>query len=409
MRPRSFGLLILTGLLLIRIWDPIPVKSLRLQVFDYYQKIQPRISTNSQTIVVDLDEASLAQYGQWPWPRTMMAQLLTKLFNSGVRAVAFDIIFAEHDRMSPGRIADDLIGLDTQMRNQLRSLPDNDEIFADTLTQTPVVVSQGALSNGSLINQDLPLRKPPIAEIGGNPRPHLLSYLGILRNIPKLEAAAAGHGIITINPETDGVVRRIPALVRIKKDVLPTLSLELLRVALGQSVYSVNTDFAGVRSVGISDIQIPTDKTGRIWIHFAKLNPERYVSAKHLLNGTVSPQKLADKLVLIGSSALGLGDNKATPIDESLPGVEIHAQILDMIEDQSFLTRPNFALAQELIILLLLGLFIIFLVPFFGAVQTLFLGACIAAGMVATSWYWYVAFGVLIDVSYGAVGILVTV
>ncbi len=405
MRPRSMGLVILAGLLLIRIWDPIPVQSLRLQVFDYYQKIHPRVTQSSQVLVIDIDEASLAQYGQWPWPRTIMAQLISTLVNADVRAVGLDIVFAEPDRMSPGRLAKNLTGLNKQTRAQLKELPDNDATLAHMLKQTLVVVSQSALAHHRHNRQLTPPRAPPLAEIGEDPRPYLFAYNGLLRNISELEEAAAGHGIITLNPEPDGVVRRIPAILRVGSHILPTLSLELLRVATPPSTLSIHTDFAGIQRVTVSQIEIPTDNLGRIWIHFATPNPHRYISAKDLLNGAVSSEKLSDKLVLIGSSAIGLGDNKVTSIEGTLPGVEIHAQILDMIFEKSFLTRSNFALAQELVLILLLGFFIIFLVPFFGAVQTLFLGGFVVAGMVATSWYWYVTHGVLIDVSYGAVGI----
>ena len=405
MQPRSLGLVLLTILLIIRVWDPMPVMSLRLHVFDYFQKIQPRVPTSNQVLVVDLDEASLAHYGQWPWPRSMMAQLTTNLFNAGANAVGFDIIFAEPDRLSPNRIVNTLNGLNKQTRELLMNLPDTDVTLANILRQAQVVVSQSALVYERPIDHETPPRTPPIAEIGLDPRPHLLSYTGLLRNIPVLEEAAAGHGVITLSPEPDGVVRRVPALLRVGSDILPTLSLELLRVALKETNLSVNTDLAGVRSITISHIDIPTDNIGRIWIHFAKRNPHRYLSAMDVLNGNLPSDQLAGKLILIGSSAAGLGDNKVTPIEGTMPGVEIHAQILDMLTEHSFLTRPNFALAQELIIILLLGLFIIFLVPFFGAIQTLFLGACVAAGMIASSWYWFVAHGVLIDVSYGAVGI----
>ncbi|WP_447969479.1 CHASE2 domain-containing protein [Nitrospira sp. M1] len=406
MRPRSMGLVILTILLIIRIWDPIPVKALRLQVFDYFQKIQPRLSTDDQVLIIDLDEKSLAKYGQWPWPRTMIAQLITNLFRAEVKAVGFDIIFAEPDRLSPKGIVATLDGLNNQAREHVLNLPDNDSILAQAIRQKQIVLSQTALSKESPVNHDFPPRTPTLVEIGMDPKPYLFSYAGLLRNIPELESAAAGHGVITLNPEPDGVVRRVPMLLRLGPNILPTLSLELLRVATHESTISVSTDVAGIRNVAVAQTQIPTDNIGRMWIHFSTRNPGRYISAMDILTNAIPPEKLAGQLVLIGSSAAGLGDNKVTPIEGTLPGVEIHAQILDMLLTQSFLTRSNTALTQELIIILLLGLFIIFLVPFFGALQTLLLGTCITVGMIATSWYWYVTYGMLLDVSYGAVGIL---
>ena len=212
-------------------------------------------------------------------------------------------------------------------------------------------------------------------------------------------------GVITLSPEPDGIVRRIPALLRVGSDIFPALSLELLRVAMEKTTFSVYTDFAGIRGVGVSETHVPTDKVGRIWVHFSQRDPNRYISAIDLLTGTVQPERLTGKVVLIGSSAIGLGDTKVTPIEGRLPGVEVHAQILDMIQSGSFLTRPSFAVIQELIILVLLGLFMIFLVPSFGAVASLFLSGCVTIGMMAASWYWYTAQGTLVDVSYSAVGI----
>lgn len=405
MRPRVIGLLALAGLLMIRVWDPLPVKLLRFQVFDFYQKIQPRVASDSQVIIVDIDEASLARYGQWPWPRTLVGQMVQRLIDSGVKTIGFDIVFAEPDRMSPPKLAKSLVNLDRQTKDQLQSLPDHDAILAEIFRQTNVVVSQSALSEDTPVDDALPPRKPPLIEIGNDSRPYLLSYSGLLRTIPELESAAAGAGVITLNPEPDGVVRRIPALLRVGKDIFPTLSLELFRVARKASTLSVSADFAGIRQVSISNTHIPTDHVGCFWVYFANRDLDRYVSAKDLLAGSVSSEKLADKIVLIGTSAIGLGDSKVTPIDGRLPGVEVHAQILDMIQAKAFLIRPHLALAQEQIIFVLIGLFIIFLMPLFGAVPSSLLGGCVAVGMIATSWYWFVAHRVLLDVSYGAVGL----
>ena len=361
--------------------------------------------SDSRVIIVDIDEASLAQYGQWPWPRTMIAQLITHLGHAGVQAIGFDMVFPEPDRMSPRHIAEELVGLDPRTKDQLVRMPDHDMMLAKTFSQMPVVVAQSALPTEMRNETDSAPRKPPIAEMGGNPRPYLLNYPGLLRTIPELEDAAAGHGVITLSPEPDGIVRRIPALLRVGADIFPALSLELLRVAMNKTTFSVFTDFAGIRAVGVSDARVPTDKVGRIWIHYSPRDHDRYVSASDLLNGTEPPEKLTGKMILIGSSAIGLGDTKVTPIEGRLPGVEVHAQILDMIQSGSFLTRPSFAVIQELLILLLLGMFMIFFVPSFGAVASLFLCGCVTVGMMAASWYWYTAHGTLIDVSYGAIGI----
>ncbi len=404
-QPRAIGIVLLLGLLVVRVWDPPPVSSLRLNVFDYYQTIQPRPSLPSNILVVDVDEPSLARHGQWPWPRTLLAQLVTNLFEAGVEAVAFDIVFAEPDRTSPPRLAEEILGLDEQTRNRLRTMPDHDVLFADTFKNHSVVVSGSGLSTPSPTDHGQPPRKPPIVEIGTDPQAHLPSFQGLLRTIPVLEHAASGHGIISLTPEPDGVVRRVPALLRVGSDVLPTLSLELLRVATKELNLSVYTNHAGIESVALSQIRIPTDRLGRMWVHYAEPNWNRFFSAADVLDGTISAQNLTGKIVLIGTSAVGLGDIHVTPIHGSLPGVEVHAQILDMMLTQSFLTRSHLAMVQELLTTLVLGLFVILVVPFFGAVGTLLISALVAVGLLATSWYWYTNHGVLIDVTFGAIGL----
>ena len=156
------GLLLLSLLLVIRVWDPSPVTWLRLKVFDYYQTLQPRAAQDSRTMVVDLDEESLAQYGQWPWPRTLISRLVKTLLDSGVSAVGFDIVFSEPDRLSPDRVAETLVGLDGPTKARLRQLPNNDLILADTIRNRPVVVSRSGVSSGEPGKGVLPPQKAPM-------------------------------------------------------------------------------------------------------------------------------------------------------------------------------------------------------------------------------------------------------
>lgn len=406
LRPRLIGLVVLAALIAIRIWDPLPIKLLRFQVFDSYQKIQPRVNAESQVVIVDIDEVSLAQVGQWPWPRTVVADLVRRLIDSGAKGIGFDIVFAESDRSSPGYIADSIVELDQSTRELLKRLPDNDATLAEAFKRSQVVISESGLEKKSLDRDRLPPTTPALRVIGEDPRPYLITYAGLLRSIPELEAAAAGHGVISIPPEPDGVVRRVPALLRVGPYILPTLSLELLRVASGQSTLSVFTESSGLRGVAISRTLIPTDQAGRIWVYFAKRNPHRYIPAAHLLNNPPPLANLKGKLVLIGTSAIGLGDIKVTPLEGRVPGVEIHAQILDMVLGKAFLTRPNFALATEVFSILLLGLLLIVIVPSCRALSSMVLAGSVIVGMIGISWYGYSFQGILLDASFGSVGLL---
>ncbi len=189
----------LWGLILLRIWDPLPVAMLRLQAFDLYQRIAPREATALPAVIVEIDDESLAEIGQWPWPRTLLTQLVDNLFRMGAVVVGFDVIFAEPDRMSPPLLADHLPGLDASAREYLKSLPSNDAGFAAMMRRSRVILAQAPV--GRPIG-DLDKSKPvkaAIAKIGGDPTPFLLSYPGMVRNIRELEIAARGLGSITLS------------------------------------------------------------------------------------------------------------------------------------------------------------------------------------------------------------------
>ena len=405
-RQSLIGIFILAALISLRIFDPLPVKLLRFQSFDLYQKTQNRVALDNQIVIVDIDEPSLAQYGQWPWPRNLVAELVRKMVDSGVKVIGFDIVFAEPDRLSPPHIAKSLVNLDQASKKRLERLPDHDTLLADVFRETQVVVSQSGVGNHTPSVGNFSPRKPTMIEVGEDPKPFIISYDGLLSTIPKLEEAAAGHGVISISPEPDGVVRRVPAILRIGEHILPALSLEMFRVASGESHLTVQTEFEGVRGVKIAETFIPTDKAGRVWVHFSKRNPQQYLSAASLLHRDGQSRILQDKWVLIGTSAVGLSDIKVTPVDGSVPGVEVHAQLLSMLLAQSFLTRPNWALAAEAISIFFLGLVILFWVPRLRALSSMLLTGCIFMGMIGVSWYAYSVQGMLLDVSFGVVGLL---
>lgn len=403
---RLIGLCLLVPLLALRIWDPVPLETLRLKTFDLYQFVEPRQPAVEPVTIVDIDEASLEEVGQWPWPRTLVARLLDRLRAAGVVATGFDVVFAEPDRTSPDVYADFLEGASPEVREALRALPSNDEILARAIRQSRLVLGQaGARRSGRGADraeqQDIPL-----AVLGQDPKPYLFRFPGLVRNTPVLDEAGSSRAVLSLVPERDGIVRRVPAFVVAGERIVPGLSVELLRIATGGNAFAIKTDDAGIRSFVVAGVEVPTDRNGRLWVHYAETRPRLYVSAKDVLAGTAAPQKLAGKLVLIGTSAAGLLDIKATPLQEDIPGVEVHAQVLEMILGGQLLLRPNYALGAELVAFTAVALLIIALVPVLGALLTMLLGAVLAAAMLATSWWLYTGEGVLIDVAYPALGSL---
>jgi adenylate cyclase len=181
---------------------------------------------------------------------------------------------------------------------------------------------------------------------------------------------------------------------------VPSLSLELLRVVTGSSAILVRVDQAGVQAVAVPGLEVPTDRNGQFWVHFNHHDPERYVSAKDVLQGNVPPDRLAGKLVLIGTSAIGLLDLKTTPLDAAIPGVEVHAQILESVLSKSSLVNPNYAIGAELALAVLFGLAIIVAAPMLPASIVIVLGGCLIAGLIGLSLYLFVEHNLLIDFTY---------
>jgi adenylate cyclase len=396
---RGLALMLLVALAALRIADPLPIQELRVRVFDLFQVLAPRQASERPVVIVDIDEKSLKAFGQWPWPRTRVADLITRLTELGSLVIAFDIVFAEPDRLSPGIAADAFRDLDDDTRTKLRALPSNDSVLADALRKSRVVLGESGLPFPVTQPETA---QPPIglATLGGDPRPYLLNFPGLLRNVPVLEQAASGRGLFTIRAEADGIVRRVPIVMQAQGTVMPSLTLEMLRVASGSNTVLIRSDRAGIQSAAVPGFVIPTDRNGQLWIHFSPHDNARYVSASDVLEGQIPADRVARRLVLIGTSAVGLLDSKTTPIDPVMPGVEVHAQVLESVLTQSVLTAPNYAIGVELCAALLLGAAIIWLAPILSPTVLLALGAAIVALIVGASWYFYLQARLLFDFTY---------
>jgi adenylate cyclase len=403
---RKFGyarlvcLLLLFGFAALRVWDPHPVQEMRVRTWDNFQLVQPRVKTIRPVTIVDIDEKSLAdpRLGQWPWPRTRIADIVTHLTKLGAVVIAFDAVFSEPDRLNPDIAADTFRNLDEATREKLRALPSNDQIFADAIKQSRVVLGESGGPDVHTLDKDLPVTG--LAMLGEEPQPFMYKFPGLLRNVELLEHAAAGRGLFTIRPERDGIVRRVPMVMVAQGVVMPSLTFEMLRVASGSSTILIKTDKAGIQSVAVKGFGIPTDANGQLWVHYARRDPSLYVPAVDVLDGRVTQDRIAGKLVLIGTSAIGLNDIKTTPVSPAMPGVEIHAQVLESALTGAVVTQPNYGIAMEFFGALVLGLLVIAFAPNFGPVTLVSVGALFATGLIGTSWFFYSWHKLLIDFTY---------
>ncbi len=330
---------------LVRISDPEFVQVLRLKYFDQLQIKYPR-TTEGQTysVIVDIDEKSLREIGQWPWPRTVLADLFNKSKDAGMLVLGLDVLFAEKDRTSPELIANDVKNRNPEIANLLKKLPSNESLAMEAMKKFPVVIGHSGLDvTGDADRNDVKDTSVKVF-LGKNQKPKdwLISYPGLLANVTEFESAASGAGTVSVAEEPDGIIRRVPLISNVAGTVRPTLGLDMIRVAFKGNSIATRTGINGLEEIiiqtkSIGNAAIPTDENGRVWIYYgesdsAKKEKSRYyVSAVDIINGNVGKERLSGKLGILGTSATGLKDIRPTPVEDRMPGVEIHANLIDTV------------------------------------------------------------------------------
>jgi adenylate cyclase len=406
------------GALALRAADPSFVTRLRDVAFDTFQQIRPReVPADMPVRIVDIDEAALAAHGQWPWPRTVVARLVERLVEKGALVIAFDVVFAEPDRSSIPRLARDLASFTDPetLQRIITTFPDNDVVFAAALAGSRSVLGFGFDPNA---RGAPPKHKHGFAAAGDDPRSFLPVWPGSVKPLDVLEQAARGLGSVNTDPDPSsdaGVVRRVPMLFRLAGQTEPyaALAIESLRVAQdGATTYVARSSNAsgessfgtrtGLVSIKIGALEIPTDSQGRITLYDSGHRRDRYLSAKTVLEGSAPAEKLDGHIVFIGTSALGLKDLRNTPIDANVPGVEVHAQIVEQVLSRIYLLRPDYATGLELIFILVLGSLFVVLVPRLRGGQMALVALLAVAIAVLGPWMVFVWGHLLLDPVYPA-------
>jgi len=381
------------------------LRLLRLAAFDAYQSLAPRVPRAVPVAIVAIDEESLRRYGQWPWPRSWLGRLATRVIEARPAAIGMDILMPEPDRLSPARVAGLLEGLDPVVAQKLAAMPSNDALLADAIRGHRVVLGLAGVETADLA---IPrgAGPPPVRAFGADPAPFVRRFAGGIYSLAAIDAAAAGRGLTSVDPER-GVVRRMPLLASVGDALVPGLALEMLRVALDAPGLSARAGRGGVEAVGIGDLFIPTERDARVWLHYRRSDPSRFISAADVLAGSVPPERLRDRLVLIGVTALGLADYQNTPVTDRMAGVELHAQLLEGVLEGALLTRPPLAGALELAIFAGAGLLLVVAVPRLRprVSAVLLLGLIVMA--LALGFVAYRARGLLLDTATPALALAV--
>ena len=350
-------LLILLALSTIRVNDPALLSSFRNQVFDAYQLAVPRKTENKFVSVGTIDEKSLKELGQWPWPRITFSKVISKLREKGAIVVAFDVLFAEQDRFSPNNVANYNTRYGQQKIDPAilsKQFPDGDEIFAKELAASRVVMALAPVKPG-VSDLNLTGMRAPVLIKGDGTKMRLPLYQDAIKSLPQFNKAAAGIGSISLEREADGVVRRLPLLSKVGKTFVPALGLEALRLAAGGRGYFLLGDQSGVTGVTIPPrFAFETDAGAALRIRWERFNTDTYFSIADLLNDKVPDQLIKNKIVIIGANATGLYDFKKTPIQANTPGVEIHRQFIETLISGSAPLRQAYFMPLEIFIALVL-------------------------------------------------------
>lgn len=373
---------------------------LRHALFDGYQKLHPRERLSSPAVIVAIDEIALERHGQWPWPRTRLAQLVSAIAAAQPAAIGIDLLFPEPDRFSPAEVAQEVQQMSADVARRLRSLPSNDRALANAIRGQRVVLGIAGLET-----PDPRYTRPPAAPsilIANAPDLALRSFAGHLQSLPAIDQAAAGRGLLSVDPES-GVIRRALVAGRIGEVIVPALSVEMLRVASGAPLALVGRERDQIE-LRLGDIAVPAHADGRFWIRYGPHDAARFVSAAHVLDGSIAAQELQSKLVLIGVTGLGLLDFQTTALGERVPGVEIHAQILEQIFDGAYLRRPAVLRTLELGLLAAVAVTLALAVPTLGVGSSIALYAAVIAALGALGVAGFLHEGLLLDVAWPAIG-----
>jgi len=395
---RAVGLVLLAVFLVLRVGDPGVVSGLRNAAFDIYQQLDPREYQPLPVAIIDIDDPSIAELGQWPWPRTAIARMVENATAAGAVVIGMDVIFSEPDRLSPRNVLAGYPALTDALRAEMAELPSNDEVLAGAMAQSRVVVGQTSVRSGrTAVAADTAPTPVAHAVLGADPTPFLMKFPDLLENIPELEAAATGRGVFTTRPDPDGIYRRIPMVMQVDGVIRLGRAPEVLRVATGGEAFAIRTNAAGIDGVVVGGQMVQTAPDGTVWPHFSSHVPARFVPAADVIADRVAPGRLNGHLVLVGTSAIGLEDFRPVPLGYSMAGVEIHAQVLENILAGTMLSRPNYAIAVELLLLAPLGLIVIVLVPALAGHWVILVSVLLLGGYAGFSWWSFGANGALID------------
>lgn len=377
-------------------------------VYDTRLRLTMPHTVDPRVVILDIDEKSLLEKekggeGRWPWPRDRLALLLDKLFDKyGIAVVGFDVVFAERDESSGIRVLERLGRRELKgvpqfqgVLDQLRPQLEYDEIFARKMKDRAVVLGHVFLSDDPAYASKKGMLPPPVLAAGvfGARKVGVTSWSGYTANLERLQRAAASAGHINPLPDPDGITRRVPMLVEYEKAFYESLSMAMVRVISGQpTVVPVVSedgglaDYSGLEWIKTGPFQVPVDDQAAALVPYrGPKGSHRYFSLVDVINERVPVDELRGKIALVGTTAPGLLDLRATPVDPVFPGVEIHANLIGGILDGNIKQRPPYVVGAELVLLLVAGVALALLLPLLAPLKSMLATALLLVAVTGTN------------------------
>jgi len=399
-----YGLLIFAILVsFLPILNPLQIFSnLQNYSFDTLQRLLPReVYAEDPVVIIDIDDRSLAEIGQWPWSRNQLAKLVNQAYAAA--ALGFDIVFAESDRTNPQNFISSY-PLNEDLKKELSALPSNDELFSQAIANHGTVVLGQALNNKNNIKPSK--TKFGLVTQGDDPKQFIRNYLGAQNNIKLLDDSASGIGSMSIG-NNDAIVRQLPTFERVDDQLVPSLALEMTRVAVGASTFQIKSSNAsseeaygtqtGINNIKLGPLTIPTTPEGNVWVYFAPTKNIPTVSAGDVILGLIPPEFFEGKVALVGTSAAGLLDLRSTPTEKNIPGVTIIAQFIQQIFANEFLQRPDWLFGAEFLAGLVLAVLITLSIQALGPIGGLSVLILGSGGIMGSSYYFFKSKLFLVD------------
>lgn len=368
------------------------------KVRDIYFLTRGEIDANEDVVIVDIDEKSLKELGQWPWERIKVAQVLNNLTEAGVGIIGLDIVFSERDNSSPKYVAE-FIGLEDSPLDEI----DYDEILAKTVANTPTLLGYVFQVDESTksSSEDIFLNIPAIFIEKNLTDDYLITPNKAILNLEILQDSAYSSGFFNALPDDDGIVRSVPLVMKYQNEIYPAISFEMVRIAKDISKVIINYDSVGVESMEFGDVNVPIDRFGRLYVNYrGGERSYKYLSAVDIYNGDFDPKEVEGKFVLIGTSAQGLLDLRTTPFGTRFPGVEIHANVIDNILSEDFLFKPSWVEAADMLFIISIGLITAILLSFTNPISMFFIAIASIGSVFLSTYYLLFEYGFILNVVF---------